>query len=62
MKETEFIGSIDISNSQVHNDQSTNPSFITDEIILMLRTQQAFNGCGKMLQSEIDVTKKLSAR
>ena len=35
---------------------------ITDEIILMLRTQQAFNGCGKMLQSEIDVTKKLSAR
>jgi len=28
----------------------------------MLRTQQAFNGCGKMLQSEIDVTKKLSAR
>ena len=35
---------------------------ITDEIILMLRTQQAFNGCGKMLQSEIDVTKKLSSR
>jgi flagellar hook protein FlgE len=35
---------------------------ITDEITLMLRTQQAFNGCGKMLQSEIDVTKKLSAR
>ena len=35
---------------------------ITDEIILMLRTQQAFNGCGKMLQSEIDVTKTLSAR
>ncbi len=35
---------------------------ITDEIILMLRTQQAFNGCGKMLQSEVDVTKKLSAR
>ena len=35
---------------------------ITDEIVLMLRTQQAFNGCGKMLQSEIDVTKKLSAR
>ncbi len=35
---------------------------ITDEIVLMLRTQQAFNGCGKMLQAEIDVTKKLSAR
>ena len=35
---------------------------ITDEIVLMLRTQQAFNGCGKMLQSEVDVTKKLSAR
>ena len=35
---------------------------ITDEIILMLRTQQAFNGCGKMLQSEIDVTKKLTSR
>ena len=32
LKETEFIGTIDISNSQVHNDQSTNPSFITDEI------------------------------
>ena len=35
---------------------------ITDEITLMLRTQQAFNGCSKILQSEIDVTKKLSAR
>ncbi len=35
---------------------------ITDEIVLMLRTQQAFNGCGKMLQAEIDVTKKLSSR
>ena len=35
---------------------------ITDEIILMLRTQQAFNGCSKMMQSDIDVTKKLSAR
>ena len=35
---------------------------ITDEIVLMLRTQRAFNGCSKILQSEIDVTKKLSAR
>ena len=35
---------------------------ITDEIVLMLRTQQAFNGCSKMMQSDIDVTKKLSAR
>ncbi len=35
---------------------------ITDEITLMLRTQQAFNGCSKILQSEIDVTKKLSSR
>ena len=35
---------------------------ITDEIILMFRTQQAFNGCSKMMQSDIDVTKKLSAR
>tara|TARA_B100000900_G_scaffold382770_1_gene370199 strand:- start:33 stop:851 length:819 start_codon:yes stop_codon:yes gene_type:complete len=35
---------------------------ITDEIILMLRTQQAFNGCGKMLQSEVDITKKLTSR
>ncbi len=35
---------------------------ITDEIVLMLRTQRAFNGCSKLLQSEIDVTKKLSQR
>ncbi len=35
---------------------------ITDEIILMLRTQQAFNGCSKMMQSDIDVTKRLSSR
>ena len=35
---------------------------ITDEITLMLRTQQAFNGCSKILQTDIDVTKKLSAR
>ena len=35
---------------------------ITDEITLMLRTQRAFNGCSKILQSEIDVTKKLSSR
>jgi len=35
---------------------------ITDEIVLMMRTQRAFNGCSKILQSEIDVTKKLSAR
>ena len=35
---------------------------ITDEIILMLRTQQAFNGCGKMLQTEIDVAKKFTSR
>ena len=46
--------------------ESNSKSLITipdyREIILMLRTEQAFNGCGKMLQSEIDVTKKLSAR
>ncbi len=35
---------------------------ITDEIVLMLRTQRAFNGCSKLLQSEIDITKKLSQR
>ena len=35
---------------------------ITDEIVLMLRTQQAFNGCSKMLQTDVDVVKKLSAR
>ena len=35
---------------------------ITDEITLMLRTQRAFNGCSKILQSEIDITKKLSSR
>ena len=35
---------------------------ITDEIVLMLRTQQAFNGCSKMLQTDVDITKKLSAR
>ncbi|MFL2661366.1 MAG: flagellar hook-basal body protein [Alphaproteobacteria bacterium] len=35
---------------------------ITDEIVLMMRTQRAFNGCSKLLQSEIDVTKKLSQR
>ena len=35
---------------------------ITDEIVLMLRTQRAFNGCSKLLQSEIDVVKKLSQR
>ena len=35
---------------------------ITDEIVLMLRTQQAFNGCSKMLQSDVEITKKLSAR
>ena len=35
---------------------------ITDEIVLMLRTQQAFNGCSKMMQSDVDITKKLSAR
>ena len=35
---------------------------ITDEIVLMLRTQQAFNGCSNMLQTDVDITKKLSAR
>ena len=35
---------------------------ITDEIVLMLRTQQAFNGCSKMLQSDVEITKKLYAR
>ena len=35
---------------------------ITDEIVLMLRTQRAFNGCSKLLQSEVDITKKLSQR
>jgi len=35
---------------------------ITDEIVLMLRTQRAFNGCSKLLQSEVDITKKLAAR
>ncbi len=35
---------------------------ITDEIVLMMRTQRAFNGCSKLLQSEVDITKKLSAR
>ncbi len=35
---------------------------ITDEIILMMRTQRAFNGCSKLLQTEVDITKKLSAR
>ena len=35
---------------------------ITDEIVLMLRTQRAFNGCSKLLQSDIDVVKKLSQR
>ena len=35
---------------------------ITDEIVLMLRTQQAFNGCSKMLQTDVDITKKLSSR
>ena len=33
---------------------------ITDELVTMLRTQHAFNGCGKILQSELDVTKRLS--
>ena len=33
---------------------------ITDELVTMLRTQHAFNGCSKILQSELDVTKRLS--
>ncbi len=40
----------------------TSNTDITDEIVTMLRTQRAFNGCSKILQSEIDITKKLSAR
>jgi len=32
---------------------------ITDELVTMLRTQHAFNGCSKILQSEIEVTKRL---
>ncbi len=35
---------------------------ITEEITMMLRTQRAFNGCSKLLQTEVDITKKLSAR
>ncbi len=34
---------------------------ITDELVTMLRTQHAFNGCSKILQSELDVTKRLSS-
>ena len=33
---------------------------ITDELVTMIRTQHAFNGCSKILQSELDVTKRLS--
>ena len=32
---------------------------ITDELVTMLRTQQAFNGCSKMLQSDLDTVKRL---
>ena len=32
---------------------------ITDELVTMLRTQHAFNGCSKLLQSDIDTVKRL---
>ena len=32
---------------------------ITDELVTMLRTQHAFNGCSKILQSDIDTVKRL---
>jgi flagellar basal-body rod protein FlgG len=35
---------------------------ITDEIVLMMRTQRAFNGCSKILQSEVEITKKFTSR
>ncbi len=38
----------------------TSNTDITDELVTMLRTQHAFNGCSKILQSELDVTKRLS--
>ena len=39
----------------------TSNTDITDELVTMLRTQHAFNGCSKILQSELDVTKRLSS-
>ena len=32
---------------------------ITDELVTMLRTQHAFNGCSKLMQSDIDTVKRL---
>lgn len=32
---------------------------ITDELVTMLRTQHAFNGCSKILQSDVDTIKRL---
>ncbi len=40
----------------------TSNTDITDEMVTMLRTQQAFNGCSKMLQTDLDVTKRLASR
>ena len=48
------------SNVQLHEIEIKGKLY--DEIVTMLRTQRAFNGCSKILQSEIDITKKLSAR
>ena len=33
---------------------------ITDELVTMLRTQHAFNGCSKILQTDIDAVKRLT--
>ena len=39
----------------------TSNTDITDELVTMLRTQHAFNGNSKILQSELEVTKRLSS-
>ena len=35
---------------------------VTEELVTMLRTQHAFNGCSKILQTDIDTVKRLSSR